>query len=447
MTGHNISNVNNPAYARQRLVQQASSINLLQGAQGMGVDVSGIAQLRSGFLDSQVVTETGRMGAFEAAQEFLEFTQTELGRFFENNSVASSDSASGGGGLAGDLDGLFNAFHEVSLNPSSLSNRRSAVNAAERLAEKLNTTDERLKSIKSSLGLGLENDVESANKLLGEIAELNIRISRAENNGAGTANDLRDTRQGKLEELGAIAGVTTVDQTDGMIGVRIGGEDMVVRGQVADSLETYADAGGELRVRTAQSQSVIDAPGGRIQGALAARDEVITPLTESLDELAATLVSKVNEIHAGGYTLDGTTGRALFNGSGASDIAINPELLDDPSLFQAAGAPGEAGNNAVVLQLAQLQDAELTELNGQTFNQRLNEVVTAFGEEVDGINLGLEDQQKLVSMLKNQRDSVSGVSLDEEVTSMVKFQKAYEASAKFMGVIDEMLQTVLSLKR
>jgi len=147
-----------------------------------------------------------------------------------------------------------------------------------------------------------------------------------------------------------------------------------------------------------------------------------------------------------GYGMSGTSGAKFFNGSDASDISVNSALVSDPSLVQAAGAPGASGDNSVALALSQLANAPQAGLGNQTFSQAYSQTVAGLGYSLNNANTQVNDSTKVQSMLSQQRDSVSGVSIDEEMTSLIGFQKAYEASAKLVTAVDQMLETVISMK-
>ncbi len=166
-----------------------------------------------------------------------------------------------------------------------------------------------------------------------------------------------------------------------------------------------------------------------------------------IDTLAGTLISEVNAVHAGGYGLTGTTGEDFFTGTDASDIAMNAALVNSPSMIQASGVAGAVGDNSVMVQMAQLADKAHAGLTNQTFLESYSQSVAALGQALNGTNTQLANQQIVESMLLRQRDAVSGVSLDEEMTDLIKFQRGFEASAKLITTIDEMLETVLNLKR
>jgi flagellar hook-associated protein 1 len=199
-----------------------------------------------------------------------------------------------------------------------------------------------------------------------------------------------------------------------------------------------------LRAQTAGT--TIKPTGGSLIGNIDVRDGEVASLRQNLNTLASNLISEVNTLHRAGYDLNGGTGADFFTGSGASDIAVKVALLNDPSLLQASGTSGATGDNQVVLAMAQLANKPITSLTNQTFSQNYGQTVAALGQAIASNSTRLDDQQSVQTMLSGQRASVSGVSLDEEMTNMMKFQKAYEASARLISVVSQMLDTLMNIQ-
>ncbi|HEU5396314.1 MAG TPA: flagellar basal body rod C-terminal domain-containing protein, partial [Verrucomicrobiae bacterium] len=148
----------------------------------------------------------------------------------------------------------------------------------------------------------------------------------------------------------------------------------------------------------------------------------------------------------GGYDLNGNTGAAFFTGTNAANIGVNPALAGDPSQIQAAAGANAPGDNTVALQLAQLGQQAIAGLNNQTFSAAYAQQVQGFGSALSNANEQVANYNSVSTLLLNQRDSVSGVSLEEETANLITYQKAYETSAKIITTVDEMLQTVVNLK-
>jgi flagellar hook-associated protein 1 FlgK len=158
------------------------------------------------------------------------------------------------------------------------------------------------------------------------------------------------------------------------------------------------------------------------------------------------LISSVNSVYSTGYDLNGNTGQNFFTGADASSIGVNSALANDPSQFQASGTAGATGDNTVALALAQMANTSISGLNNQTFGDNYAATVANLGTALSSVNTQVTNNASVTQMLSNQYDSVSGVNVDEEMTNLLQYQKAYEASAELITTINQMLQTVVSMK-
>lgn len=456
VAGQNLANVNNPAYARQRLAIQTSiSINGPLGPQGTGADAVAIVQLRSNILDNQLQAEASVRGALQTGQMALQYAQSTLGTQLDRlaSGTAGSDAAQGVGGshnLGQGLADLFNSFQSLSANASptaSMAERQALLQAATALTTQFNQVDQRLGNLTLSLNEALQADVGAANQLFAEIAKLNERIGHVEASANGVANDLRDLRQQKIEQLAGLVKLDVATGTDGAVNLSVAGTTMVSGRLVNDTLETYDAGAGQLLLRAAASGTPLTLTGGSLQGAIDARDGSIAALRSDLNSLASLLISEVNIVHAAGFSLTGSTGANFFTGTTAADISVNAALLGNPALVQAAGVAGAPADNQTALALAQLAVKPHAALNGLTLSQGYSQTVAALGQSLASVNTQLTDQQVVENMLLRQRDAISGVSLDEEMTDLTRYQKAFAASARLISTVDEMLDTVLNMKR
>ena len=453
VAGHNLANVNTPGYSRQRVtIETALAIPSEFGPQGTGADAVGVVQLRDRLLDRQIVGETSVRGAYEAKQTALQFAQAALGQQIDRQASGAEGSAAANGvggqhGIAEELSGMFQALQSLSTNSKSMAERQVLIIKAQNLTAQFNQVSSRLGSLRTALNDSLASDAGQANVALNDIASLNEQIVSAELGTTGLANDLRDVRQKRIEDLAKLANITTTTNSNGSVDIAMGGVTLVSGPNVQDTLETYDAGGGQFLVRTVTGGTTLNLAGGSMQGTIDARDNDVASLQADLDTLAGTLISEINAVHAGGFGLSGTSGESFFTGTNASDIAVNANLVNDPSRIQASGVAGAVGDNRVAVQLAQLANKKHAGLANQTFLENYGQTVASLGQALSGTNTQLANQQIVESMLLRQRDSVSGVSLDEEMTDLIKFQRAFEASAKLITTVDELLQTVINLKR
>jgi len=453
VAGHNLANVNTKGYSRQRVaIETALAVPTELGPMGTGADAVGIYQLRDALVDRQIVNETSVRGAYESRQRALQFGQAALGQQIDRQATGAEGAAAASGvggqhGIAEDMSSLFSAMQSLSTSPTSVSERQVLVIKAQSLATQFNQVSDRLDTLRTSLNESLASDVDQANIALTDIAKLNEQIIAAELGTTGKANDLRDIRQKRIEDLATLVRVETTANSNGSVDIAIDGVTLVTGPNVDDTLEAYDAGGGQFLVRTLTGGTALNITSGSMQGTIDARDTELLSLQTDLDTLAGTLISEVNTLHSAGFGLSGTTGEDFFTGTDASDIAMNGTLAGNPSMIQASGVAGAVGDNSVIVQMAQLADKQHGALTGQTFLKSYGQTVVALGQALNGTNTQLANQQIVESMLLRQRDSVSGVSLDEEMTDLIKFQRGFEASAKLITTIDEMLDIVMNLKR
>jgi flagellar hook-associated protein 1 FlgK len=453
VAGHNLANVNTPGFSRQRVAIETSiTIPSELGPQGTGAEAMAIVQLRDKLLERHIVDETSVRFAYEGRQRALQFVQAALGQAIDRQATGAEGSAAASGvggqhGIAEELSALFATFQSLSTNPTSSAERQVLVIKAQNLASQFNQVAGRLDDLRVSLNESIASDVSQANLALADIAKLNDQIVRAELGTLAQANDLRDVRQKRIEDLAKLVHIDTVENSNGSVDISIDGVQLVSGKNVLDTLESYDAGGGQVLVRTVTGGTTLILTGGSLQGTIDARDNDLVQLRADIDNLAAQLITGVNAIHATGFGLGGTTGEAFFTGTNAGDIAFNQNLADDPSRIQASGVAGAVGDNAVALQLAQLANTKHAVLGNQTFLENYGQTVSRLGGYLNGLSTQLSNQDIVEQMLLRQRDSVSGVSLDEEMTDLVRFQRAFEASARLITTIDEMLVTVVNLKR
>ena len=293
--------------------------------------------------------------------------------------------------------------------------------------------------------------MQEINKLLGEIADLNQKIIDSETTGS-TANEFRDQRELVLKELSELIDMSSFEDTNGSIKVTLGGGRTLVEGNQARSLSTQVDpATGLLDVLWLDLDgSTVDITtsiaGGKMQGWIEVRDSTIVDYLTRLNDLAATLMQEVNALHSTGFGLDESTGYDFFTGTDASDIEVTIDLVNDVNLIAAADTLGGVpGDNRNAIDIANLQNALTMNGGVETFDEYYSRLVGDVGSEINKVGAYHQHQADMLTQLENYRESVSGVSLDEEMINLVKFQSAYDASAKMITATDELLQTILNM--
>jgi len=455
VTGQNLANVNTPGYSRQTVdIQTSPDIQTGIGMVGTGSSAVAVQQAVNTLLNSQIVSQQSSGGYWTAQQSALQSAETSLNEFLNGTAASSSNSASSTSdtGLGGQLSGLFNAFQSVASSPTSIAARQALISQAQTVASTFNQIDSQLSATRSSLNTSLQSNVSSANTLLAGIAQLNGQIASAEASG-GTPNDLLDERQQDLQNLAQLTNIQTSTQANGAVDISIGGQNLVSGAKVADTLQTYDASGngsGQLLVQTATGGVDLTLTGGSIQGTIDARDGELATMQSNINTLATNLVSSINGSGQGGYStgysLTGSTGANFFDGTDASNIAVDASLLDNPSLLQASSSATANGDGSVALQVANLASSSLSSLNSQTLGSYYDGTVAGLGNALQNANTQVTNQTSVSNMLATQQSSVSGVNIDQEMTNLMSFQRAYEAAAELVNTVNQMMITVNGMK-
>jgi flagellar hook-associated protein 1 FlgK len=442
VTGHNLANVNTEGYTRQRLLIEATTVDGgAWGPIGTGSEAAKIVQLQHQSAGKQLQTEASIEGSLSVKQDSLQQALVFLQESIDRNGASGTNTK----GISQGLADFFAAAQSVATNPGSTAEREVMLQKAQELATKFNNADSRLATLQQGLSDRVTSDAGQVNGLLQDIAKMNESIVSEEALAPGYANDLRDARQLKLEALSRLVKVDASEQENGAVNVSIAGHLMVDGREVASTLETFTAGDGSLQVRATGQTAALGITGGSIHGALSVRDTELASLRSNIDLLASTLISEVNAVHSGGFGLSGSTGAIFFTGTDASDIAVNGDLLRDPALLQVSGVAGEAGNNEVAQAIHGINQRTHAALGNLSFSGKQAQTIASFGQEVASAKAELADQKTISQFVRNQRDSISGVSIDEEMTNLIMFQKAFQASAKLISTTDEMLATILEM--
>ena len=310
------------------------------------------------------------------------------------------------------------------------------------LTDSLNRRAEALIQLRSDQNAAVVQSVSEINDLAERVAKLNGEISQSLAAGA-QPNDLLDERDRLIDNLAEMAGAISSRQENGEEIVSIGGHALVV-GKESFALQTSPDpANSNLAAITWSDGSGLNGNNGSLYGLLNARDTAIPNQQSGLDTLAATLMNQVNTLHQGGYGLNGATGLDFFTGSDALSVRVNP-VTEDLASIAAAANPNAAGDGSVAGQMAGLQHLKLLNGGASTMNQFAADQASSLGLDVAQASKQVANHELLTSSLAEQRESLTGVSLDEEAANLIKFQRTYQAAARLINVLDEMMETVIN---
>jgi flagellar hook-associated protein 1 len=443
ITGKNLANVNNTEYARQRIIYgDRGTVLTAQGAESLGLEALGVQQVRDVLLDRQVMREIALKSSFEAEQSGYQRAQAGLGQSIDRSQSASDTTTVGSSGLAAAIDDFFNAFQSFAARPTDNGERQTLIQKAAILTDRFQLADARMAHVQEDLNAEVATDVQDVNRLLSSIAELNAQIGRFEVNAPGSAVDLRDQRQARLEQLAAILPVEIRDTSPSQVEIvakdGLGNDVVLVNLATVQGSVTF----NGTQLSGGSPATVLALSGGSIKGALAARDGSIQTLRDDLDILARQLVTAVNAA----YNPSGTTGN-FFNPANTNAATISlVGSLTAATLKASDGGP--AGDNSIALAVAQLANKTFSTGSGDfidgSFSGFYGKTVSKLGQALAAANARVEDQSNIARLVRSQRDGVSGVSLDEEMADLMKFQRAYQASSRVFNVLDELLDNVVN---
>ncbi len=441
VTGNNLSNVNTEGYTRQTL-ELSSTPTLEYGGQmiGTGSTVSSINRETNTFVTKQLISKTADYGEENAKNTILA----------EIEQIISID---GDGSLSTNIDEFFDAWQELSNDPSATLERQQVMQIGENLASSFQTLISDLDTVTSNINEDIEGKITSLNQQLQQIADLNVQIVSAESTGI-SANSLRDQRDLLLKEVSEVAGINYYEESNGMVSVQLASGQPLVTADTVSSLEAVWNSGTlDITLTSGASTVTLDADdfSGELGGMLELRDEYIPELVEQLDILAYNLATAVNTVHTSGYDQNGTGGSDFFSFSGSG---VNPwdgaastlvmALTDTAEVASAGNAGAGSGDNENCLDMVALQDQNL--INGtSTLNNYYASIAAEVGLTVSENSNALESIDDSLTQIQNMRDSVSGVSTDEEMLMLVQYQSGYEAAARFLTTVDEMLDTLMSM--
>jgi flagellar hook-associated protein 1 FlgK len=415
---HNIANATTPGYSRQAVKVKATdpytvpSATVPVGAMqiGTGSMVESILRQRNVYLDRQLRSSVGDGSYFDQLEAML--TQAE---------TVFNEPLSGSLGEA--MTGFWNSWLEVGTSPADISMRSVLAVQTETLCTRIKTAYNELNRLGQDADHWIGIHLDDVNAIGTEIAGLNAQIMEVRAMGY-EPNDLLDRRDYLLDNLSELANYNVAEAPEGGVTISIGGFILVSD----DFSQALTDVSGIT--------------GGKI-GALNEAQTKLADYAGSLDQLASTMITEVNALHTLGFDLNGDPGIAFFTGTGASDIELNPLIADDLRLVAAASIPAP-GNGENAIGIADLRRALVLGGGTQTFDGFYEELVTGIGIDTKRASDSLESQDFVTQELQNQRDAVSGVSLDEELMNMLQFQRSFEAAARVIEVADEMLDTLLT---
>lgn len=437
---HNLSNANTVGYSRQRaeLAAVAPAERIGSSYLGRGAVLQAVSQARDRFLEAQMPSAIAK----------------EMASGTEANTLRAVTAVDVDTGLTPALSNFYASMRAIAQNPSSQNYRVAAISSAAQLAFTFNQTSSAIEGARSGIDSKIAGRVVEINDAAAGVARLNAAIKDARASG-GEPNDLLDARTRLGDQLAEMVGAVPVADKDGNLNLTLPDGTSLVNANISASLSTTADAtnNGHLMLYVQKpdgstARALGNPPGGELGGLLSARDGALKKASTDVDQLAFEFAGLVNAASSAGFALDGSTGRQLFNGvttaaGAARTISLDAAIAGDPNLFP-AGSTNAPGDSGALQNMIATESVTLS--GGTTVTGTLAKITSDFGAAASRIATIHETDQAMLGHLDQMRQSVSGVSIDEELINMQKAQRAYEAVTRVIKTADEMLETLMSLK-
>lgn len=429
-TSNNIANANTPGYTRE-IPEISENPETVSGGvvSGGGVSLNGLESVRDELLNLQIQQQTSAQSSADAESSALQQVQTNFST--SGNDIASAFSA------------FSSSLAQLSASPSNSSVQQGVLSAGQNLAEAFNTTANGLTTVQSAMNTQVTQTVAQINSLTAQIAQLNGQLSQltAAGQDGGTVEDQRDEL---VQQLSQLTGVSVTQSSDGEV-ITTGNGTPLVMGNQSYSLQTTTGSDGMQQVLDSNGTNITASiQGGTLGGSIAIRDQVIPSYLNQLDTLASQFASAFNAAQAKGYDSNGNAGQNFFsvpaNGAGAAaGITVS---ITSPSQI-AVSSDGTAGSNGNVANLSAALTNELP--SGQSPSQAYSNLVFQVGNDASNASTQSTAIGQNILQLTNQQSSVSGVSIDEETTNLIRYQTAYEAAARIVSTIQQLGTVTLDM--
>ncbi len=439
-TGHNIANVNTDGYSRQRVNTQTTTPmttpafnGTVPGQLGTGVEVASLERMRDSYIDTSIRNQFGATSKHSTLTGSLQQVERAINEPSEQ-------------GISAALRNMFGALERVASQPQDMGARTTFARAAQDLTQRVNQTYSQIEAIRSQSDERLTVTINEINNISSQIATLNDGIRDATYTGT-QPNDLLDRRDQLMDELASKINFSyTTNATTQEVTITFGTAPITLVDPVAGTT-------------TALTRTDLDNAytSGELTNGSAYADEhlyttVLPGWVTRIDDLVASIVTQFNTQNTAGFDLNGAAGGNIFDAAGltaatfaldpANSIVSNPRLIAAASSWNGVGEPGNSDN--VALMAAMRSSVQAAPINDTWEGYYSTIVVAGLGSELQQTQRSLETAEASQGAMEARRQSVSGVSIDEEMTDMLRFQHAYNASARILTALDDSLDLIIN---
>jgi flagellar hook-associated protein 1 FlgK len=435
VTGQNIANANTPGYVKRTAMLEPRPVGT---ATSGGVRAAGIARSVDRFLDARAY----EAGSFSASAKSRDGVLSQVESLFNDTS---------GSGLNDAIEALFGSFSALATNPNDPTARTATLASADNFAARVRQTSGQLMTQRQDLLSQAQATASQVTDIAGRIAQLNTKVFEAEVAGAD-GSDLKDQRDKLVGELADKININVFTDGGGKLVIAAAGATLV-EGNNAAALAVGTSPGGAMQILVQRSNGTTfdvtaQTTAGTLGGLREARETDLVAVSQKLDQFTYDVATAVNARHAAGVGLDGLGSRALFTVAGptgaAGSINLNAAMIGHPEYVAAASSAAElpsGSSNAIAL--ARLADGNVATGNTRTPIEAYSDLVGDVGQRKMSSAQNVNLRNAIFSQAQSMREATSGVSMDEELISLSRYQRAYEAAAKLFRTADELLANLI----
>ena len=456
--GHNIANANTEGFSRQRATQESTTpVKYGDVILGTGTRVSDAKRIHNKYLEK-------KLGLSITEHEFHKERNFHLEQIEAVFNEVDVD------GLNNMLNKFFNSFRELSKQPDNQAFRSIVRENAKQLVGDFKNIKKTLNELQFAMDRKISNVINDINILLHKIGKLNIKISEMEN-GGGETGDLRDQRDLAIRNLSEFFKIKVYEGNNNHYTVSAEGVGVLVAnnhvqelrsGRSSDS-KSYLPGGREIYFKDRPHHLISSQlSGGRLKAIFNIRNNELKSQQKQIDDLAFSLSNAVNAIHRRGFankkvpigedSAEKFSGINFFNNlresyQAAEDIDLSRDVKEDLRNIATSWKPNAPGDNRITIAITNLQHSKILDNQTSTFEDFYLKGIGAIAMASQEANINAEQSLGILAQNKALREKISGVSIDEETADMIRFQQAFDASARVMSVADEMFKTVLGIKK
>jgi flagellar hook-associated protein 1 FlgK len=431
----NIANANTPGYSRQR------AQFIAQNAPGMSVKAGVTYAVRAKFILSSILGAKQSFGFNQGQVDILRVIEPTLNDL-------------DGNGISQALSDFFESANEVSTNPSGLAERQGLIHKARFLAHTLNSSAKSLFNAGESAAYDAKITVAEINDIIKELGSLNKQIIGSFGKGSEAEAQI-DQRAQLLNELSKKIGITVLEVDQHSVSVFLDGGPALLSSIISNTLHLTGGGNQPLGIEIEKPPGVFTKAkvplGGRLGGLLKARDISVKQALDDLDQMAFGLANAVNNLHQAGFGLDGSTGNLFFDSlatatGAAQNIKVSAVIEANPNKIAAAKTDTLLpGDNANMLDWVALQNDATVVAGGKTVAEAYDQIVTRVANDLRSVEGQVAFDKNRVLHFETLRDSVSSVSIQEEMISLSQFEHAFQAASRLIKIADDLYKSILNM--